>query len=124
MENTEECNYDKFKWISPFCHLIALLFVITGPFLFPIIYWKLTIVITSYGILRLAYMFVCGVMVIYRTLKVKDFKAEENPTDIHYAWVIPSYMENAEVITATLQQLANHSRAKDNYIICLAMEAH
>jgi hypothetical protein len=124
MENTEQNNYNKFKWISPFCHLIALLTIITGPFLFPIIYWKLTTIIIFYGILRLVYMLVCGVIVIYRTLNIKDLKAEENPTDIHYAWIIPNYMEGIDVITATLQQLATHSRAKDNYIICLAMEAH
>ena len=57
-------------------------------------------------------------------MKMKDLKVEDNPTDIHYAWVIPNYMEGVDIITATLQQLASHSRAQNNYIICLAMGAH
>lgn len=121
MEISEDNNYAKFKWISPFCHIMALVIVITGPFVFPIIYWNFFNIVILYGICRLIYMFVCGLIVIFRTMKINDLKVEDNPTNIHYAWVIPNYMEGIDIITATLQQLASHSRAQSNYIICLAM---
>lgn len=121
MDTQEPNNYSKFKWISPFCHSLAILFLVFGSSLFPIIFWKINLGIFIYGLARLIYMFVCGLVIIYRAISVKDFSPEDNPTDYHYAWIIPNYMESTDVISATLQQLSTHSRSKSNYIICLAM---
>lgn len=72
MENPEPNNYARFKWVSPFCHVIALLIVASGPHLFPIIYWKFTALVLLYGFCRLIYMFVCGLIIIYRATHVRD----------------------------------------------------
>lgn len=69
-------------------------------------------------------MFICGLIIIYKVTHIKDLSGVSDQSEYHYAWVIPSYKESEEVISITLNQLASHSKAKNNYIICLAMEAH
>ncbi len=41
-----------------------------------------------------------------------------------YAFIIPSYKEDPELLGETLMHLAIHSEAKKRYLVFLAMEAH
>lgn len=72
MKNTEPNCYSRFKWVSPFCHGIALLAVACGPYFFPIIYWKFSALVFLYGLCRLVYMFICGLITIYRVTHIQD----------------------------------------------------
>jgi cellulose synthase/poly-beta-1,6-N-acetylglucosamine synthase-like glycosyltransferase len=42
----------------------------------------------------------------------------------HYAFIIPSYREDPELLGETLMHLAIHTEAKKKYLVFLAMEAH
>jgi len=44
--------------------------------------------------------------------------------DIFYGFIIPSYKEDIELLAETLDVLAAHKRAKTQYLIFMAMEAH
>ena len=44
--------------------------------------------------------------------------------DIFYGFIIPSYKEDIELLSETLDVLAAHKRAKTQYLIFMAMEAH
>lgn len=41
-----------------------------------------------------------------------------------FAFIIPSYKEDPELLGETLMRLAVHSDAKRRYMVFLAMEAH
>ena len=69
-------------------------------------------------------MGVCSLISLYKALTVPVRQPNEFQTDVTYAWVIPSYNEDESVINTTLNQLATHSRAKNNYVVFLAMEEH
>ena len=58
-------------------------------------------------------------------VEVDEEKSFLNPThELIYGYVIPNYKEEEEMLAETLQLLATHSRAKEKYLIFLAMEAH
>jgi len=44
--------------------------------------------------------------------------------EIFYGFIIPSYKEDIELLAETLDVLAVHKRAKAQYLIFMAMEAH
>lgn len=41
-----------------------------------------------------------------------------------YGFVIPNYKEEEDMLAETLSVLASHPRAKQKYVVLLAMEAH
>lgn len=41
-----------------------------------------------------------------------------------YGFVIPNYKEEEEMLADTLKMLASHQRAKEKYMVFLAMEGH
>ena len=48
----------------------------------------------------------------------------DSTEEIYYGFIIPNYKEDVEMLSETLDVLAAHKRAKDRYLIFMAMEAH
>lgn len=44
--------------------------------------------------------------------------------DRYYAFVIPSYKEDVDLLADTLKWIASHSRSRTNYLVFMAMERH
>ena len=55
---------------------------------------------------------------------IDDFNDNAYCEEVYHAFVIPSYKEDVELLSETLEKIAMHQGSRANYMVFLAMEAH
>ena len=134
----------KYKLLLPALYLINWGLMLAGPLLFPPAYQRFTIVVFGYMLLKTVFNFAWCLVGFVRGTRyldqaaAKKIEKAEGGTDnltspliedgindqIYHLFVIPSYREETELLSQTINQLASHSAAKQRYLVVLAMEAH
>lgn len=123
----------KYKLIIPFIYILNWALMFVGPTFIQVQYQKVCIVALAYLCMKSSIMLVIAVIAFFKTHallnRATDFKEQvyvENQLqhDILHAFIIPSYKEDVELLSETLDQLASHPWAKARVMIFLAMEAH
>lgn len=111
--------------------IIAIVAIsIIGPLLFYEDYFQLFIYFQGYYFLKGVYFVIMAGLAtrqglaILKRIAQKQKRPIENPRNIYHAIVLPVYQESTEILKRTVEQLASHERAKTNYLLFLAMEAH
>lgn len=87
-------------------------------------------------LIKMSYLLVSMIVITYRTNRtLKGYMAPPLPDeplndyrpvwngicDRYYAFILPSYKEDEDLIAETLSWIGSHSRAKSNYVVMLAM---
>lgn len=121
---------NKFKMLICALILTIVALSIIGPLFFYEDYSKIFIYVQGYYFLKGIYFVVMaglatrqGLAILKRVAQ-KHRRPIENPRNIYHAIVLPVYQESTEILKRTVEQLASHERAKTNYLLFLAMEAH
>jgi cellulose synthase/poly-beta-1,6-N-acetylglucosamine synthase-like glycosyltransferase len=131
----------KFKLIIPTLYVCSWVAVFLGPSLFPVVYQCYCIVLWLLFLTRMGYMLFNLLIVLartYNTLKgyqspsitntgsesVQNHRLLPVSCDRYYAFVIPSYKEDVDLLADTLSWIASHSRSRSNYLVFMAMERH
>lgn len=131
----------KFKLIIPALYVFSWIAVFLGPSLFPVVYQRYCIGLWIFLLLKMCYLFFNMLVILartYNTLKgyqsppiptaetmsVRDYQPLPVNCDRYYAFVIPSYKEDVDLLAETLTWIASHSRSRSNYLVFMAMEKH
>ena len=131
----------KFKLIIPTLYVCSWIAVFLGPSLFPVVYQRYCIALWLLLFAKMAYMLFNLIVILARTYNtLKDYQPPPLPNanaeslqDYHplpvsceryYAFVIPSYKEDVDLLADTLSWIASHSRSRSNYLVFMAMERH
>lgn len=115
-------DYGKFKWVPPACYCAGWLMLIAGPYLFPRLLSIYIYILIAIGVIRMIYLIICASIGLIKTIRLPIYRKDELKTDLVYTWVIPTVNEDEHILSATLKQLARHTRAADNYVVFLAFE--
>lgn len=120
----------KFKALILISILAVVVVSIIGPLFFYERYSKFFIYVQGYYFLKGIYFLVMGGLATRQGLAILKRVAQkqklviENPRNIYHAIVLPVYQESTEILKRTVEKLASHEKAKKNYLLFLAMEAH
>lgn len=115
-------EYARFKWVPPTCFIVGWLLLFVGPFLFPKLLNLYIQFLTYLGLARMIYLIICATIGLVKTLRLPKHMKGQYQTEYTYAWVVPTVNEEENILCGTLDQLAKHTRAKDNYVVFLAFE--
>ena len=126
----------KYKFVIPAIFITSWVFMLLGPVLFPLGYQRFCLFWLIYVDIKILMMLSIMIGVLIRFLLIMKKYKKVNQSDINlresinteheinYGFIIPNYKEDIELLQQTLDVLANHRRAKERYLIFLAMEKH
>lgn len=124
----------KFKYLVPSVYIINWILMWVGPIKFPITWHYICIFTLCYINWKTLVMIIISVIAYFKSKKVLD-KVEDIEKygyrrvaqigeELFYAFIIPSYNEDIDLLSDTLNVLAEHRRAKAQYLVFMAMEEH
>jgi hypothetical protein len=123
----------KYKLLLPFVYILNWSLMFIGPTFIQVQYQKICLIAITYLCLKSTLMVTIAMIAAYKSFrlfgraeKLKEEIPVENDLqkEILHAFIIPSYKEDVDLLSDTLDHLAAHPWAKARILIFLAMEAH
>lgn len=127
-----------FKWklFIPLIFMTSWSLMFLGPLYFPYGYQIFGFVVMGYAFVKTFMMLPSFIIALCKMskydavtrVKVPQLSQSDtqitNNNKIHHAFIIPSYREDIDLLSETLNQLGSHFGAQTTYIVMMAMEAH
>lgn len=127
----------KYKLIIPSIYISSWIAMLFGPVFTDVLYQRICIFFLIYLDLKVIILFCTITFVLFKNhhllkrVQKKTMPGEDTNRDyldtseeIYYGFILPNFKEDVEMMAETLDILAAHVRAKDRYLIFLAMECH
>lgn len=127
----------KYKIIVPTIYVCSWLAMLFGPLFFDVLYQRICIFFLVYLDFKVMILFSIITIALVKNhlalkrVQKKSMPGEESNRDyldtteeINYGFILPNYKEDVEMLAETLDVLAAHTRAKERYLIFMAMEVH